>query len=253
MSISVAQAQIFFLVLTRILAMLVHVPVLGGQTIPAQVRIGLGLILAAVLIPWQPLPPDAPAIDTFGFGMAIGRELLIGTLAGFAAALTFGAVQIAAEAMGQASGLSAGNVLNPAMEISGSAMNQFFVMVAMLLFLAISGHHLVILAIQKTFTALPVNSPLPELNANHLLRLTSQMVIAGIQLALPVVGSLLLADITLGLLARVAPQIQVFFLGLPLKVGVGLIALSLTFSIALPALSDLFKKTGPMMLNLVGK
>ncbi|HEX2979346.1 MAG TPA: flagellar biosynthetic protein FliR [Anaerolineaceae bacterium] len=253
MSVSIAQAQVFFLVLTRVMALIIHVPVLGGQSIPNQVRIGLGLVLSAIMIPWQILPPEAPAIDWMPFTVAIGREILIGTLAGFAAILTFSALQIAGEMMSTASGFSASRVLNPAMGESGSAFDQLFIMTAMLLFLVLNGHHIFLSALQQTFVVAPVNTPFPTLDAEYLARLTAQLIVSGIQLSLPVVGALLLTDITLALLARVAPQVQVFFLGLPLKVGVGVIALGLTFSLTFPMVGDLFRGIGPKMLQLIGR
>ncbi|MCL4559589.1 MAG: flagellar biosynthetic protein FliR [Chloroflexi bacterium] len=253
MIVSIAQAQSFFLVLTRILAMIIYIPMLGGQVVPAQVRIGLGVLLSAILIPWQPLPADAPAPELFGFGIAIGRELLIGSLAGFAGALTFGAVQIAGETMGLGSGFGSGRILNPTIESSGSALDQLFVMVAMLLFLVLNGHHLFLAAVQRTFILLPVNSALPAFNADRLIGLTAQLITAGVQMALPVIGALLLTDLTLGLLARVAPQVQVFFLGLPMKVAVGMVALSLTFTVAIPILGNLYRSLGHRTLQLIVK
>ncbi|MDD5369523.1 MAG: flagellar biosynthetic protein FliR [Anaerolineaceae bacterium] len=253
MVVSVAQAQQFFLAFTRIMAIVVYVPVLGGQAIPAQVRIGLGLVLSAILVPWQPLVATAPVIPDFVFIIAIGKELLIGTLAGFAAALTFGAVQVAGEVMGLGSGFGAGRILNPASGESGSALDQLFVMVAMLLFVALNGHHTFLIAVQKTFIAIPVNSPLPGFTSQGLIELFARLVAAGVQMALPVLGALLLTDITLGLLARVAPQVQVFFLGLPLKLGVAMIALSMTFVVSLPSLSNLFVRMAPRMLALLGR
>jgi flagellar biosynthetic protein FliR len=252
MSISIAQAQLYFLALTRIMAVMVHVPIFGGQNVPNQVRIGLGLMLSAVLIPWQPLPASTAQIADFTFGVAIGRELLIGTLAGFAAAMTFGAVQIAGEVMGMEIGFGASRVLNPAMSESGSALDQFFVMVAMLLFIVLDGHHLFLIGLQKTFQAIPVGSPLPDFSAETLMKIFASLITAGVQMALPILGAVLLTDITLGLLARVAPQIQIYFLGLPLKIGVGLFALMLTLTIVIPRLGDLFQSIAPRMLQLLG-
>jgi flagellar biosynthesis protein FliR len=252
MSVSIAQAQLYFLALTRILAIMVHVPVLGGQNIPNQVRIGLGMLLAAVIIPWQPLPANAAQMGDFTFGFGIGRELLIGTLAGFAAAATFAAVQIAGEVMGLEIGFGAARVLNPAMGDSGSALDQFFVMIALLLFLALNGHHLFLIGLQKTFQALPVGGPMPDFSAEPLMRMFAALITAGVQMALPVLGAVLLADITLGLLARIAPQVQVFFLGLPVKVGIGLFAMMLSMAIAIPRLGDLYQQISPRMLQLLG-
>lgn len=252
MIVSVAQAQVFFLALTRLLALLIHVPVLGGRMVPNMVKVALGLLLTMVMLPWQPLPPSAPAMEAFEMAVAIGREALLGTLAGFGAALTFGAIQMAGDLMGIGSGFGAGQLLNPSFEDSGSAMNQFFTLLATLLFLALDGHHAFLLAVQRTFEVAPLNQALPPLSSEHLLRLTGSLIAAGVQMALPVLAAVLLADLTLGLLARVAPQVHVFFLGAPLKVGVGLVALSLTLVALLPLLERLYAGLGEETLRLLG-
>jgi len=253
MIISVAQAQLFLLALTRILAIIVQIPVLGGSLIPTQVRIAFGIVLAVVITPWTvQLPATATELPLLGLVSALFNELIIGILAGFAASLTFNALQIAGEMITQSSGFGSGRVLNPLLEQSGSALDQFFVYIAILIFMTINGHHTVIMAIQRTFAVLPINQPLPDFTANRMLMLVGQMIATGIQIALPVVAALLLADITLGLLARVSPQIQVFFLGLPLKIGLALIAVGLVFVVAMPVFEDLFNNLGERMLRLLG-
>jgi len=251
MTISVAQAQLFFLAFTRIMAIILHVPVFGGQTIPSQVRIGLGLALALVLVPWQPLPPEAEAIGFVAYAIAIGKEILIGTLVGFAADLAFGAIQVAGAAMGIGSGFESGRIFNPALGEGGSPFDQIFVMTATMIFLVIDGHHLVLIALQKTFEILPLNGPLPFNGLEAVVSATSGFLAAGIQLALPVMTALILADLTLGLLARVAPQVQVYFLGLPVKVAVALFALGLTFTVMSPLLASMFKSMPEKMLAFV--
>jgi flagellar biosynthetic protein FliR len=248
MTISVAQAQLFFLAFTRIMAILIHVPVLGGQNIPNQVRIGLGFVLAMVLIPWQPLPEDAASIGFIPYGMSIGKEILIGTLIGYSADLAFGAIQMAGGAMGLGSGFESSRIFNPSMGDSGSAFDQIFVMTATVVFLIIDGHHLVITAIQNTFELLPINGSLPFDRLETIMTTTSTFIVAGIHLALPVMAALILADLTLGLLARVAPQVQVYFLGLPVKVVVSLLVLSFMFASLLPYLSSLFQNMAENML-----
>jgi flagellar biosynthetic protein FliR len=264
-AISTLQAQLYFLALTRTLAILVQVPVLGGRMVLNQVKIGLGILLAMVMLPWQTtlrggveLVPDAPSLTLAAFGLAIGRELLVGILAGFAATLTFSAVQIAGHLMDMTSGFNAGQTLNPALEQPGSVMDQMVSMVALLLFLVMNGHHLVLIGLQQTFSVVPLNSTwpvglsTPAAMAENLVRLTSLLITAGIQISLPVVGTLLLADLTLGLLARVAPQVQVFYLGLPLKIGLGLLILALAFPVIFPALAALFESLARRMLFLLG-
>ncbi len=248
MTISVAQAQLFFLAFTRIMAILIHIPVFGGQTIPTQVRLGLGLVLALVLIPWQPLPAEAEALGFLAYGVAIGKEIILGTLVGFAADLAFGALQIAGSAMGIGSGFESSRIFNPALGEAGSSFDQIFVMTASMIFLVIDGHHLTLIALQKTFEALPLNGPLPFNGLETILTATATFISAGVHLALPVMAALVLTDLTLGLLARVAPQVQVYFLGLPVKVAVALLALGLTFTVIVPSLSAMFRAMVENML-----
>jgi flagellar biosynthesis protein FliR len=251
MTISIAQAQLFFLALTRILAILVHVPVLAGPSVPRTVKLGLGILLTMVILPWKPLPPDAASWPTLAFAMMAARELIIGTLAGYAAVLTFGVLQITGEIMGQGSGFSAGRVLNPTMGGAGSAMDQLFIMTAMLFFFIVGGVHTFILGIQQTFTVVPLTSPIPVLTPETVMRMTADTVAAGVQISMPVLGAVLLADLSLGLLARVAPQMQVYFLGIPLKVGIGLMALSLSLASFAPQLAGLFDALGRNMIRLL--
>jgi flagellar biosynthesis protein FliR len=252
MIISIAQTQLFFLALTRILAILVQVPVFGSEVVPTQVKLGLSVILAMIVLPWSPLPAGVEAIPWLLYATLILRELIIGLLAGFAAALTFGAFQITGKLIDMSSGFGAGQVFNPAMSEAGGTLDQFFILVVMLYFMLTNGHHVFLQGLQATFRLLPLNQPLPEINPEALLKLSSGLITSGVQMALPVVGALFLTDLTLGLLAKVAPQINVFFLGLPIKVWVGIFALSLLFSFFVPSLDRAFKNIGPRMLQILG-
>ncbi len=251
MLISVAQAQLFFLAFARIMAVIIHVPVLGGQNIPNQVRIGLGFVLAMVLVPWQPLPESATEIGLIAYAVALGKEILIGTLIGYSADLAFGAIQVAGAAMSLGSGFESSRLFNPTIGEAGSAYDQIFVMTAAMIFLIMNGHHLVIIALQRTFELIPVNSKLPFEGLSSLMSATSTFILAGIHLALPVMTAVILADLTLGMLARVAPQIQVYFLGLPVKVAVALLAMSMMFASLYPYLSALFKSMAENMLLFI--
>jgi flagellar biosynthesis protein FliR len=251
MLISIAQTQVFFLVLTRVMAVIIHIPNLGGSTIPNQIRIALGLVLAAILVPWTPLGADVQSMALLAFAVAILREIIIGTLIGYAAILTFGAISIASETLGIGSGFGSDRIFNPALEQSVTPIGQLFVVISTLYFMAINGHQIAIMALQKSFTLLPVNSPLPAFSVETLLRNTAQIVVVGIQIAFPIFAALLLTDITLGLLSRVSPQVQVYFLGLPIKIGLSLFGLGLSLSLFFPHFNDLFSNLGSRMLSMV--
>lgn len=250
--ISTAQTQVFFLAVTRVLAILIHVPVLGGSMVPNMVRIGLGFLLAVILIPWEPLPVDMAAIPTINYAMAIGREIIIGTLAGFGAALIFGALQVAGEIMSVTSAFGSARMLNPAFKEQSSALNNMFTTIVMVMFLVIDGHHEFLIAMQQTFNIVPLNGVIPESSLQLLVANTAQLIGAGIHLALPIVAAMLLVEIAFGLLARVAPQIQVFFMAIPLKAGVALLGLAFLLNIMLPLVAELYGTLGRRTLLLLG-
>lgn len=252
MAIPIAHVLTYFLGLTRILAMIVHIPMIAGRLVPNLVKVGVGILLAITILPPATLE-HVEMMNTFlELTIAIGREILIGSLVGFGATLTFGAVQITGEIIGLGSGFSAAHILNPIFGTSDTITNQFFGMVSGLLFLVINGHLLFLMAVRQTFDILPLNQPLPSLSLDRLIALAGDLITTGVHLALPVLAALLLTDITLGLLARLAPQIQVFFLGLPLKLSVTLISLALTLGFLFPALGDIFRTLGPRSLGLLG-
>jgi flagellar biosynthetic protein FliR len=252
MLVSIIQFQLFFLALTRILAILIQIPMLGGNAIPLQVRLAFGLVLTIILVPWQALPPTAETIPVLAYAVSILRELIIGLLAGFAANLSFGAIQMAAEMISTSTGFASGRILNPMMGESTTALDQLFVLLTLSLFLITNGHHLLILSLKQTFVLIPPGNPLPPFLTETFIITTAKFILLGIQMALPVVGTLLLADITMGLLARISPQIQVYFLGLPAKIALGLFTASLTLAILLPKLSDYMRGISQIMLKLLG-
>lgn len=250
--ISIAQFQLFFLALTRIFAVMIQIPVLGGTSIPNQFKIGFGVILAMTLVPWTVLPAGTETIPLLAFVFDILKELIIGLLIGYTVALTFGAFQVASKLMEQGAGFSAGQIFNPTLGEMSSAYDQFFLMIVFIYFLSIDGYHVIILALQKTFEVLPVNSAIPPISSSSLLYIFSTLIMNGFQMALPVMGSLLLADLTLGVLAKVAPQMNVFFLGLPAKIWLGVVALGLAISALLPFVGRLIQGIGPRMLQIIG-
>ncbi len=251
--VNIAQFQLFFLTFSRIMATIIHVPVIGGRSVPNPVKIGFGLILAIFLTPISSTQINLTTLDVIAFSIAIVREIIIGTIAGYAAVLAFGALQIAGSLMGLGSGFMAGQILNPAMEENGTALDQIFVTSALLLFFVLNAHHIFLFGLAKTFEVIPINGEIPALAQESVFHLTSSMITIGVQMSLPILGSLLLSDLAMGLLARIAPQIQVFFLGIPLKIAFGLFALAISIPALAPNVRAIFNGLGDQMILLLGK
>jgi flagellar biosynthesis protein FliR len=256
MVISILQTQIFVLVFTRVLMIMLALPFLGGSLVPNQVKIGFGFILTMFVFPWQnSYPASADAIGLIPFVEAVIQELFIGFLAGMSVTMVFSCFQIAAKMMEMSAGFSSAQIFNPTLNDTGSAYDQFIMIMIYLVFFAIDGHHVFLIGLQKTFQVMPVNSPLSKLmilTPDRLLQLFVTMMGNGIQMALPVVGAILLTDITLGLLNKVAPQVQVFFLGINIKVLFGLFGVSLVLSYMMPMIRSMIGNINVLMVRLLG-
>jgi len=257
MIVSLLQTQIFILVLTRVLMIMLALPFLGGSLIPNQVKIGLGILLSMFIFPWQSTQTTsaADAMPLIAFLEAILEELIVGAMAGMAVTMIFGVFQVAAKMMEMSAGFSSAQIFNPTLNDTGSAYDQFFMLIIYLYFFAINGHHVFLIGLQKTFEAFPVNSGIDKLmtlTPDRLVTLFSMIITSGVQMALPITGAILLADITFGLLNKVAPQIQVFFLGINIKILIGFLGVGLTLSYVAPTVRSMINSIGVVMSRLLG-
>lgn len=239
----------FILAAVRVLGAIAFNPLLGSARIPLPGRIGVGLFATMVLFPvggpYQP-PADVGPLE-------IAAELLIGLLAGFAVTLIFGSIQFMAGLIGVNSGFSFAQTINPLFEGGTGVVETFITAFALLVFVQINGHHLFLVGLQELFDVVPVGqvTRLPG-SIETLMTLSSGMLSAGLKLALPVMAALMLADIGLGLLSRVAPQFNLFALEMPAKMMLGLTALALALPVIVPRLAALFRTIPSMMSTMIG-
>jgi flagellar biosynthetic protein FliR len=242
-----------FMMFIRILAVFMTAPLFSNRVVPSIAKIGLAALLAFLILPLPDTRLVAVPTDILPFLLMVVQEILLGVMVGFVANLIFVGVGIAATMMGIQSGFRAASLFNPFTNVSSSALDQFYTLVAIALFLTINGHHLLITAIVRTFDLVPIGTFIfNDVTAERLITMMNQVFQIGVTLALPVVGTLLLTDVGLGLIARAVPQIQVFFVGLPLKVGLGFLTLALTMPITLPVIKDLFGDTVTNILLIAG-
>jgi flagellar biosynthetic protein FliR len=235
--------KVFVLVFIRVTGLLVSAPVLGSANFPARAKIGLAVLLAALLTPTlgplqEPLPDDYLVL-----GVMAGAELSIGLLMGFVMTLVFAAIQVAGEIMDMLSGFSLMNVFNPALETQVPIFGFFLYIVAALYLLAVDGHHLMIRGLARTFSTLPLGQVAlrPEL-LGQAARWGSLMFVDGLLIAAPVAGALLLAYVTMGLMGRVVPQIHLFAVGFPFTIALALLMTALFIGVYADILSGMFHR-----------
>jgi flagellar biosynthetic protein FliR len=245
MTVSLVHLLVLFLIFIRILAVFMTAPFFNSRSIPMVAKLGLAALLTLILLPVAQslLDTDRIAVPSGlpAFLMMIAPEILLGVLIGYVSNLVFIGLAIASSLMGMESGFRAANVLSPFMNIPSSALDQFYSLLALTLFLIIDGHHMLLKAVIRTFEISPPGAfMMGAITTERLVTFSAQMFISALQIALPIIGTLLLTNLGLGLVARAVPQIQVFFVGLPLKVGLGFITMAFTLVLTLTVMKGFF-------------
>jgi flagellar biosynthesis protein FliR len=212
---------------TRIAALLIAAPLFGGRSLPVRIRMSFALVLAMMVLP---ILPPAPPLDLLSFAMvlAVGRELLIGVMAGFVLQLVFAALAIAGEVIALGMGLGFASLVDPDKGVQVPVVGQLLVIMATLLFLAMDGHLALISFMVLSFTGMPIGGGLRFEDFAAIAGWGSVMFGHAVMIALPAVGALLLANISMGVVTRAAPQLNIFAVGFPMTLMLGFVLLYIT-------------------------
>jgi flagellar biosynthesis protein FliR len=218
----------FLLVFARTGTMMMLLPGLGEQNVSARLRLTMALVLAAVLLP---LHRNAYHIDPSALGPALVmlvEEIIIGAMLGLTARLTISALEVAGSVIAQQLGLGFVTAVDPTQGEQGVIIGNFLTMLGITLFFATDMHYLVIAALNDSYTLFePGQVPATGDAAALITRTVAGAFRIGIQLSAPFLAFGLLFNIGLGVLSRLMPQMQVFFVALPLSIMVGLLLLLL--------------------------
>ena len=230
----------------RVVSLFSALPVLAQRTVPARVRIGLAFFVA--LCAQASLPPVAPiALDSSAAVLAVLQQVLIGVSLGFAVRIVFAAVEFAGELVGLQMGMNFATFFSPMSGGEETAVSRFYGTTIAWLFIVMGGHLLVVAAVAQSFVAFPVGGdPFAFVRAVEPQRWGAEIFSLGLWIALPLVAMLLFANLVLGVISRVAQQMNVFAIGFPVTLGVGLVGVL----VALPLLETPFTMALERMLAL---
>lgn len=231
----------------RTLALFTALPVLGTRTVPTRVRIALAGFIAYAAQPTLPaVPPEALVLDSALVLPLVAQQLVIGLALGFAVRLVFAAVEFAGEIVGLQMGLNFAGFFDPVSASTATANSRFFGTLVAWLFIVGGGHLILIAALVHSFSVFPVGpEPFAFLRQVQPHRWGAEIFSTGLWIALPLLSMLLFVNLVLGAISRVAPQINIFAIGFPVTLGVGLAGLLLT----LPALEGPFQMTLERLLE----
>jgi flagellar biosynthesis protein FliR len=229
----------------RALALFSAMPVFSTRGVPIRARIGLAAFIALAAQPSLPVSA-AVALDSAPGLMLVAQQIIIGATLGFAVRLVFTAVEFAGELIGLQMGLNFAGFFDPIAATTATATSRFFGTSVAWLFVVINGHLLVVAALVQSFTAFPVSpQPFAFLHQMAPHQWGAEIFSVGLWIALPLITMLLFVNMVLGAISRVAPQINIFAIGFPITLGVGLLGLVLT----MPALERPFAMTLERLLE----
>ena len=231
----------FVLVLFRLSGIFVITPFLGGTQVPRKVRVLLAVALSLAVYPL--VSTAGVRVPTAWAPLAVGlaTELAVGLICGFVVNIVFVAAQMGGAFLSRHMGTALARVLNPLHQVPVPVFGQFFFMFALIVFVSINGHHVLVEGLVKTFDRVPLMGA--EFDAGMVPMvsgLITDMFILMVKLAAPTFVALFLVTIALGIIARTVPQINVLIMGFPLKVSLGLVITSLALAGAAALLSDSF-------------
>lgn len=236
-----SRIDLFLLIVARVSGIFITGPLFSNKVIPRQVKILLTLIISMLLVVGLHLTPPIIPNNIIQFTIMFMGEMIVGLTIGFVASLTFAAVQLAGQLIDMQMGFGIVNVMDPIYGSQAPMMGSFHNLLALLLFLATNGHHYMIAALYESYQKIPIFGLSGGNQVSQLMvDLFQNMLVAGLKLAMPVVGALFVAEVALGIIARTMPEMQVYFVGMPAKIFLGFALLIMVLPMYLTILQLLF-------------
>lgn len=241
----------YFWPFCRIGAFFMVVPIIGTKVVPARIRLGLCLLVTMVV---APVLPEMPLLNGLNIQdwLIIAQQILIGIAMAFIVQMLFHIFVLAGQMIAMQMGLGFASMLDPVNGVSVAVLSQFYLMLIMLLFLAMNGHLVLFEVLVESFNVLPVS--LYEFNQNMLWQLVAWgawMFSSALIIALPAVTALLIVNFSFGIMNRAAPQMNIFALGFPMSMLLGLLIVFISLKGFLPQFQGFTEEALLMMRQFI--
>ena len=212
----------------RILAVFSSAPIFSSRSVPVRTRVGLAFIVAVCAQAGLPQQPLIGLTDPMAFQVVL-QQVVLGISIGLAVRIVFASVELAGELIGLQMGLNFAGFFDPSTNSQTSTVGRFFGNITMLLFVVLGGHLMLLQVVVASFETFPVGgNAFESINRLRLHELGAVMFRYGLWIALPMIGMLLFINIVLGIVSRVAPQMNAFAIGFPLTLSAGLLGIAFT-------------------------
>ena len=222
------QLGYFMIIFVRISGIFIAAPVFGSRNFPVYAKAGLSLLLSFMMFPLLYSAAITIPSQLLTYGFILLGELLIGIIIGYVSSFVFSAVQMAGQLLDMQIGFGVVNVIDPQFGQQVPLVGNFKYILALLVFLATNGHHILLGALFASFTIIPVTTGgFSAAITGIVVDMVFGIFVTALKISLPVFVALVLTDIALGILARTMPQMNIFIVGIPGKIFIGLFVLTL--------------------------
>ncbi len=233
----------FLLVLARVSGLFLSAPIFSSRQMPAQVKIMLVLALSAMMTYFLPVTQGVEIANPLNMLGAVVLEVLVGYTIGLVAYMLFAAIQLAGQMMDMQMGFAIVNVIDPQSGMQIPLMGNLTQIIALLFYLAVNGHHYLLQAVAQSYQVIPVlGMKLGGAFYQSLFSIGAEMFVIALKVSAPLVVAILISDVAMGFIARTVPQMNVFIVGLPLKILMGLGCLLLMLPVYLWLFDMLFSR-----------
>jgi len=245
-TIGSSQIISFFLIFFRVGAILLTSPFFGSMNIPVRVRVllsfAIGIVITSAVVPYRTI--DSFNVEsmqnTISITISILREIMLGIAIGFIARLTFAGIQMAGQFIGNDIGFGMINILDTSSREVITVTAELYTVIATLIFIITYSHHYILMAIAKSFDVIPMGVwRVSESFIDYLNKVFSGVFSTGLRLALPIMGVLFLAKMAMAIITRTMPQMNIFVIGFPVQIAVGLIGLAISLPLTIKVMRSL--------------
>jgi flagellar biosynthesis protein FliR len=224
--------DVLILIFIRMTGLFVIAPIFGRRNIPTYYKIGFSFFLALIIVNVVSVPKLDYYNNLFGYMLLVIEEFIVGLVIGYISYMVFAGIYLAGQLIDMQIGFGMVNVLDPVSNIQVPVTSNFYFIITMLIFLSVDGHHILIKALFESYKYIPIGGA--SFNSNLLtdiMRIFVHIFIIGFQIAAPIIAAILISDIVLGVMSKTIPQLNVFVVGMPLKIALGIAVIVITMPV----------------------
>jgi flagellar biosynthesis protein FliR len=237
----------------RVAGLLMTAPVIGTRSVPVRIRVILAMTITMVIVPVLPEVPKIDPISLQGFLITV-QQVIIGLAMGLCMRVIFIALELAGQAIGQLMGLMLASMVDPLNGNQVPIIGQFYLLLSTLLFLVVDGHLMMIRVLAESFNSMPIAATgLSRDGAWEVLMWTGRIMKTAVVIALPVLASLLIVNLSFGVMTRSAPQLNIFAVGFPIMIILGVVIIFFSLKNFIPHMMQMFDDGILMMYKLVSQ